>query len=88
MVGAFLTSIGAVGNEGQPVAVNVKVKVAVPGATPVTTPPFVTVATAGLLLVHVPPVLGDNVVLFPIQISALPTISTVGLPLTVSALDG
>ena len=40
----------------------VKVKVAVPAATPFTTPAFVTVATPGLLLIHVPPEVGDKVV--------------------------
>ena len=40
----------------------VKVKVVVPAATPFTTPALVTVATAGLLLIHVPPEVGDKVV--------------------------
>ena len=46
----------------QPVTVFVKVKVAVPVETPFTTPVFVTVATAGLLLIQVPPAAGDKVV--------------------------
>ena len=49
----------------QPVDVLVKVIIAVPCDTPVTTPVFVTVATPVLLLDHVPPVVGDNVQLFP-----------------------
>lgn len=48
--------------ETQVVVVFVKVNVAVPGDIPVTVPPFVTVATVGLLLDHVPPVVGDKVV--------------------------
>jgi hypothetical protein len=51
-----------------PVDVCVKVKVAVPPATPVTTPPLVTVATAVLLLLHVPPVVGDKVPVLPTHI--------------------
>ena len=44
------------------VPVFVKVNVAVPVETPFTTPALVTVATAGLLLIQVPPDVGDNVV--------------------------
>src|SRR3990170_6365981 len=46
----------------QLVVVFVKVNVALPAETPVTTPAFVTVATAVLLLVHVPPDVGDKVI--------------------------
>ena len=46
----------------QPVAVFVKVKVVDPVETPFTTPAFVTVAIPGLVLTHVPPEVGDNVV--------------------------
>lgn len=42
----------------QPVVEFVKVKVTVPALTPVTTPAFVTVAMAVLLLLQVPPVFG------------------------------
>lgn len=44
--------------------------VTVPRDTPVTTPAFVTVAIAGLLLVQVPPVVGDNVAVVPIHTPA------------------
>lgn len=54
--------------EVQPVAVNVKVKLAVPALIPVTRPALFTVATPGLLLVHTPPVVGDNVVVKPTHI--------------------
>ena len=54
----------------QPVDESVKVKLVVPWATPVTTPLLATVATAGLLLTHVPPVIGDRVVVPATQIVA------------------
>jgi hypothetical protein len=44
----------------QPVVLFVKVKVALPEATPVTSPELVTVAFDVLLLTHVPPLAGDN----------------------------
>jgi len=46
----------------QPVDVCVYVNDAEPADNPVTTPPLVTVATAELLLPHVPPVAGDKVI--------------------------
>ena len=49
---------------------SVKVKVTLPAATPVTTPVFVIVATAGLLLTQVPPVVGDIVMMLPAQTDA------------------
>ena len=57
--------------------------VAVPAATPVTTPAFVTVAIALLLLAHVPPVVGDKVVVAPTHTDVLPVILTVGSAFTV-----
>ncbi len=53
-----------------------------------TTPELLMVATAELLLVHVPPVDGDNVVVVPIQMVDEPTIFTTGLPMTVKDADG
>jgi hypothetical protein len=82
--GAAFTVTGAVGEETQPVLVLVKVKVAEPAATPVTTPAFVTVATARLLLVHVPPVVGDKAVVPPIQILLEPVMLTTGMALMVT----
>ena len=58
--------------EEQPVAVSVKVKVAVPALTPVTTPASVTVATAVLLLIQVPPVFGVTFAVLPVQTSVAP----------------
>jgi hypothetical protein len=46
-VGLGFTVIGKVGDEGQPVIAEVKIKVAVPALIPVTTPLLFTVATEG-----------------------------------------
>ena len=62
----------------QPVAVSVKVNVAVPAARPVTTPSLSTEATAGLLLTHVPPVAGDKDDVLPTQIAVGPVKLTDG----------
>ena len=70
----------------QLVVADVNVKVADPAATPVTTPAEVTVATAGLLLTHVPPVVGDKVVVDPIHIELLPVMLTAGKALIVTAV--
>lgn len=86
--GIAFTVTAAVGAEIQPVAVLVKVKVAVPAATPVTTPLLETVATAGLLLVQVPPDEGDKPVVTPTQMLLGPLIPTVGKALTVIAEVG
>jgi hypothetical protein len=56
----------------QPVTVSVKVKVTVPALMPDTTPVFVTVATAVLLLIHVPPVVGVTVAELPTHTSFAP----------------
>ena len=57
-------------------------KVTVPAATPVITPAFVTVATAVLLLAHVPPLVGDKVAVLPTHTVAGAV--TVGFALTVT----
>ncbi len=61
----------------------VKVKVGLPTATPITTPPLVTVAKVELLLAQVPPVAGERVVVFPIHTEVVPEILTVGSAFTV-----
>jgi hypothetical protein len=66
----------------------VNVKVAVPAVTPVTTPAFVTVATAVLLLAHVPPEGGLTADDEPTQIELLPAIDTTGCALIVIAAVG
>lgn len=65
VIDAALTTATALVALLQPVEVSVKVKLAVPVVTPVTSPPFVTVATAELLLTQVPPVVGLNVMVEP-----------------------
>ena len=65
-----------------PVVVEVNVNVTDPAATPVMTPALVTVAIAVLLLTQVPPVVGDNVAVLPIQTDAGAV--TVGRALTVT----
>jgi hypothetical protein len=82
--GLPFTVIGAVGSDKQPVAVSLNLKVTVPCATAVTTPASVTVAIEGLLLVHVPPVVGDNVLVAPIQMAVGPVIDTDGPVVTVT----
>jgi hypothetical protein len=84
VVGLAPTVITEVASLGHPVLVCVNVKVAVPVDTPVTTPAFVTVATALLLLVHVPPVVGLKVVVLPKHIEVPPVTLTVGFALTVN----
>jgi hypothetical protein len=83
--GNALTVTAAVGAETQPVVELVNVKVAVPTDTAVTTPVRAsTVATAGVLLTHVPPVLGDKVVVAPIHMLLAPVIFTAGVGFTVT----
>ena len=88
-----LMSVGAVGGVftvtsgvvlWQSVVVFVKVKVAVPFDNPLTSPALVTLATVGLLLTHVPPVVGDNCVVAYTQIEFEPVIETVGNAFTVT----
>ena len=65
----------------------VKVKVALPSLTPVTVPKFETVATAGLELVHVPPVDGETEEEEFMQIGFDPVTVTTGLLLTIIGVD-
>jgi hypothetical protein len=84
VVGRALTVIALVASDGQSVVLLVKVNVAEPPLTPVTTPPFVTVATALLLLAHVPLVVGLKVVVEPSHIVLAPVILTLGFEFTVN----
>jgi hypothetical protein len=71
----------------QPVALIVYVIVATPVATPLTTPPAVTLATATLLLLHVPPgVALVHVVLSPIHIDVEPPVIAPGVTFTLTTL--
>lgn len=84
-VGKELTVTVPVGAETQPVVAFVNVNVAVPADTPVTMPVMAsTVATAGALLTHVPPTLGDRVVVEPIHILFDPVMLTTGVGFTVT----
>jgi hypothetical protein len=83
--GVVLTVIALVTK--QPVALIVYVIVATPVATPFTTPPALTLATAILLLLHVPPgVALLHVVLSPIHIDAEPPVIGPGVTFTVTTL--
>jgi hypothetical protein len=64
----------------------VKVKVTLPKSTIVTTPPLVTVATEVLLLIHVPPVVGDKVIV-PVLQMLLGEADTDGNAFTVTGAD-
>lgn len=64
-VGLSTTDMFTVFVHNVPVSVNCKV--ATPKATPVTTPPRVTVANPGFKLVHVPPDEADTFIVEPIQ---------------------
>lgn len=79
VVGLEITLMLAVGSDIQEEFVSKNVKLAEPRLTPVTIPELDTVATDGLLLVHVPPLVGDNVVMLPIQILPGPVMETDGL---------
>jgi len=76
--GVGLTVTALVGTETQPVAVLVNVKVAEPAETAVITPSLAMVATAGSLLAQVPPMVGDALVISPIQMLLEPTILATG----------
>lgn len=76
--GVGFTVTAAVGKDTQPVAVLVKVKVAVPAETAVMTPSLAIVATAGSLLAQVPPMVGEALVISPMQTLLDPTILATG----------
>ena len=86
-LGRGLTVTVPVAFDIHPVDVLVKLNVAVPAVMPVTKPLLVTVAIAELELDQVPPVVGDNVVVLPVQTWLAPVMETVGLALTVTAED-
>ena len=81
-IGLAFTIIGVEARDEHPVELCVKVKVAIPPAIPVTIPALVTVATVGLLLDHVPPVLGNNEVVLPMQIFVEPATFIAGRAFT------
>ena len=68
-----------VGSDGQSDAELVNIKLAVPGETPVTTPPLLTVAMLASDEDQVPPVVGSRVVVDPTHIKFKPVNVTTGL---------
>ena len=83
-IGLPITVRGADALERQPVPVAVKVNVAVPADTAVITPERLICAMALLLLIQVPPDVGEMVVLVPIQIVEGPVKLMIGLALMVT----
>ena len=63
----------------QPVVMLINLKLAVPAPTPVTTPLLPTGATNSLVVVQMPPTVGDNCVVLPTQITDGQTRATNGL---------
>lgn len=86
--GAALTVTGAEATLIHCVAVAVNVNATVPVLKPVTMPPSLIVATAGLLLAQVPPEDGDKLVVVPTHIVLIPVMTATGLGCTVSIADG
>jgi hypothetical protein len=86
--GLGFTSTGADSFELQPVTPLVKVNFAVPADIPVTIPVFVIAAIPELDEIHIPPLLGDMVVVVPIQIELIPVIEITGLGLMVTGEVG
>ena len=74
-------------SEIQPEFDSTKTNFADPRLTPVTTPPLVTLATAGLLLVQIPPEAGCKVVILPIQMDDVPVILTGGFRYTKMGME-
>jgi hypothetical protein len=83
--GIVLTLTTSLGNEVHPVDNSVYINRAVPVDTPVTIPELFTTATDGLVLDHIPPVAGDNVVVAPGQMEDEPVIMAF-FPWTVNVL--
>ena len=88
MSGLSLTIMLPVGSEEHVLLSNVKVKLTVPPETPITYPSLVTVASDGLLLCQVPPVVGESCVEPPSQMTLPPVILTEGFTKTVNQSEG
>jgi hypothetical protein len=86
--GLPITVSGVEALDTHPVAVAVKVNVVVPADMAVITPDKLIWATELLLLTHVPPVVGDMVVLVPIHAVDGPVKAIVGLALIVTEVVG
>ena len=79
IAGDSKTLIEIVPSEEHPLDNSIKVNVAMPSDSPVTTPVLLTDATLLLLLIQIPPEVGDKVVVLLIQMSAGPVSAIVGL---------
>jgi hypothetical protein len=84
VVGRAVTVTVLVASDGHSVVLLVNVNVTEPALTPVTTPALVTVAIAVLLLAHVPPVVGLNVVVEPTHMVLAPVMLTLGFTFIVN----
>lgn len=87
IIGFVLTVIDAVLFDTHPVAALVNTKVAVPADSAETMPAFVTDAMVGLLLDHVPPVMGLKVEVLPSHIEFGPVMFTTGIGFTSIATE-
>lgn len=87
-IGFGLTVIGVVGSELHAVVLDVNINVALPSVMAVTTPVLLIVATDGLLLDHVPPVIGFSWVVSPTHNTVGPEILTIGFAFTVIVTSG
>jgi len=81
--GVSCTTTTSLVSELQPVPESRNIKLTLPSEIPVTRPVLSTVATDGLVLDQVPPLLGISWVSVPIQIEVSPSINTISFPLTV-----
>jgi hypothetical protein len=87
MIGLGFIVIVAEGKDEQANIFSTKVNVAVPGFKADTIPLFVMLAIEGLLLIQIPPVVGENEVVVPTQITDGPFIVVKGLSKTVSTIE-
>ena len=72
----------SVSSDAQPVVASVNINFATPAVKPVTVPALFTLATKGAVDAHVPPVVGDKVVVPLIHIESFPEILAVGFNFT------
>jgi hypothetical protein len=86
-VGLLLTMMSFVGFEAQPTLL-VKVKFTLPALRADTIPLLVTVATLGLLLVHVPPIVGVREVVLCAHTIVFPIMFATGLSFIVTMPEG
>lgn len=81
------TAIDIVSSETHQLVDSINVNVALPTDFPVTIPELFILATPLLLLIHIPPEVGDNEVVLLTQIPAAPKRETSGIPTTAIGVD-